>query len=209
MKATPHTLGFPLATTDLKRGKGIHASDIYGDFFKKLEPKKYGKGEIDDFQRDLLFAIGQAWEQYLEKVLIANGVLCIRPGEMESDEGIKYSPDLLLVDAPPPKDRIGEIKATYQSSRTCLPGTKQFEKYLAQAMLYCFWTEIPRCRFYVLYIHGDWRRKLIDFKAWDIDFTSRDLKDNHRMLMNHARDEDMFATHRNLARAAKAIRNGR
>src|SRR3990167_5129229 len=143
MKVVPYKMNFPLAMNDPNRGKGLHASDIYGDFYKKLNPKKYAKGDIDAAQLDLLFAIGLAWEQYLEKVLIANGELVARPGELESPEGIKFSPDLLIVNG---CDRIGEIKATYQSSRTCVPGEKQFEKYLSQIRLYCGWTEISRAR---------------------------------------------------------------
>ncbi len=192
MKVVPHNIGFPLATTDVNRGAGLHASHIYGDLDKKLNPKKYT--DMDPITRDLLFTIGLAWEQYLEKVLIANGVLCYRPGEFESDDGVKYSPDLLITNG---KDRIGEIKATYMSSRNCVPGNEKFEKYLMQAKAYCYWTNIPRCRFYVLYLHGDYLRgpdgKMIDFKSWDIDFTKRELKDNHRMLMNHAESEDLFA----------------
>ena len=177
---------------DANRGEGLHASDIYGSFFKQLNPKKYSS-DMDPLLQDILFAIGLAWEQYLEKVLIANGELVARPGELESEEGIKYSPDLLVVNG---HDRIGEIKATHMSSRDCVPGNEKFEKYLAQTKLYCYWSGIPRARFYVLYLHGDWRRgddgKLMDFKMWDVDFTMRELKDNHKMLMQHAKDEGLF-----------------
>ncbi len=189
MKVTPVKLTFPLAMTDAKRGKGLHASDIYGDFKKKINPKRY-KDPMPPATLDLLFMIGLAWEQYLEKVLKAQGELVDRPGELESPEGIKYSPDLLIVNG---CDRIGEIKATYKSSRTCIPGHKQFDDdYLYQTKLYCHWTEIPRVRYYVLFLHGDWRRVLIDFKMWDLEFTKRELLDNHRMMMNHAREQEML-----------------
>jgi hypothetical protein len=193
VKVEPHELGFPLATTDINRGDGIHASHIYSDFANKLHPTKYTE-DMDPITRDLLFTIGLAWEQYLEKVLVANGVMCQRPGELESPEGIKYSPDLLIING---DDRLGEIKATYKSSRDCVPGNDKFDRYLLQTKLYCYWTGIPRCRFYVLYLHGNYIRgpegKMIDFKAWDIEFTKRELKENYTMLMNHARGEDLFA----------------
>jgi hypothetical protein len=206
VKVTPYELGFPLAMNDPNRGKGLHASDIYGDFKKKLNPKRY-KTPMDPKTQDLLFAIGLAWEQYLEKVLVANGVLCGRPGELTSDEDVKYSPDLLIVNG---EDRLGEIKATYKSARTCYPGNKQFDDdYLFQTKLYCHWTSIPRVRYYVLFIHGDWRQVLIDHKAWDIEFTKRELLDNHKMMMNHARDERMFETPRPVAGAKRAGRNKR
>lgn len=177
---------------DANRGEGLHASDIYGSFFKQLNPKKYSS-DMDPLLQDILFAIGLAWEQYLEKVLIANGELVARPGELESPEGVKYSPDLLVVNG---HDRIGEIKVTHMSSRDCVPGNEKFEKYLCQVKAYCYWAGIPRARFYVLYLHGDWRRgedgKLMDFKMWDVDFTMRELKENHQMLMAHAENEGML-----------------
>lgn len=189
MKVTPYKLKFPLAMTDPNRGKGLHASDIYGDYYKQLYPKKYNNPKNNDpFVQDLLFAIGLAWEQYFEKVLKANGELVDRPGELESEDGVKYSPDLLIVNG---QDRIGEIKATYMSTNNCVPGKRDFEKYLSQGMLYCFWSNIPRIRYYVLHLHGDWRGKLLDFKAYDIEFTKRELIDEHRKMMKHAKDEGM------------------
>lgn len=196
--------------TDANRGAGIHASDIYGDYFNKKRKKKNDDFEMTPEQLDLLYTIGLAWEQYLEKRLIQEGVLCARPGELESDEGIKYSPDLLIVNG---HDRLGEIKATYMSSRDCIPGNEKFEKYLGQIKLYCYWTGIPRCRFYVLYLHGNWKRgpgmKLIDFKAWDIEFTARELKDNYKLMMQHARNEDLFGkAEAGLLRNATALPQG-
>ncbi len=38
---TPIAHGLDLLKSDLIRSPGVHASDIFGDLFKKLEPKRY------------------------------------------------------------------------------------------------------------------------------------------------------------------------
>ena len=186
MKVTPKSLDFPLAMNDPNRGKGLHASDIYGDLFQDLEPKRYKRGGV---MPDLKMAIGLAWEQYLEKTLLVNGELVGRPGELVSPEGVLYSPDLLVTNG---HDRIGEIKATWMSPGKG-PLDPKFDKWLTQIKAYCFWTEIPRARLYALFIAGDYRdiRDPI-FNIYDMEFTSRELKENHQLLMNHAKTKGLF-----------------
>jgi hypothetical protein len=190
MKVTPATLEFKLAMSDPKRGKGLHASDVYGSFYKQLYPAKYGDKQSDP---DLLFALGLAWEQYLEKALIANGVLCIRPGELIGEwEGkeVKYSPDLLICNG---EDRLGEIKLTWMSSRTCKPGHKNFEKYLSQGRIYAYFTGIHKVRYFVLHVVGDWAaNRMPQMHVWDVEFTKQELRQEMRMLMNHAQTEGLF-----------------
>lgn len=189
MKIKPVVLTFDLAMSDPNRGSGLHASDIYNDYYQELEPERYRK---DGKPPDLLLALGLAWEQYLEKVLVANGVLCARPGECESAEGIKFSPDLLLVNG---LDRIGEIKLTMLSSKVG-PENKKFAKYLTQGMIYAYWTDIPRVRYYVLHIKGNYAKKgdgaLPQMNVWDVDFTARELRDNYRLLVQHAKNKGML-----------------
>lgn len=172
--------------SDPHRGEGLHVSEIYNSLFQKLEPNRYrSDGPIPD----LPMAIGLAWEQYLEKVLVENGVLCARPGELTSEEGIKYTPDLLIVNG---EDRIGEIKTTKLSSRTD-PTHKKFDKYLTQGKIYCYWAQIPRIRYYVLHLNGNWKGAHEPvMNVWDVDFTARELHDEYRLLMNHAKDEGMY-----------------
>jgi hypothetical protein len=194
MKITPVTLPFDLAMSDPNRGKGLHVSDIYNDYFQDTEPERYSR---DGKAPDLKLAVGLAWEQYLERTLVANGVLCARPGELRSPEGIFYSPDLLIVNG---QDRIGEIKATWLSSKVG-PTHKKFDKFMVQAMIYCHWCEIPRVRFYVLHINGTWTFKTKSghdpiMNIWDCDFTARDLHTNHSLLMNHAKDKGFLKKER-------------
>lgn len=192
MKVKAVVLPFDLTMNDPNRGSGLHASDIYGDLYKKLEPERYdirNKDGSESKPPDLLMALGLAWEQYLEKALKANGVLCDRPGELESEEGVKYSPDLLLVNG---EDRIGEIKLTSLSTNVG-PTHKKFAKYLTQGMAYAYWANIPRLRYFVLHIHGNHKgAKFPKMNVWDVNFTARELRDNYRMLMNHAKDRGLL-----------------
>lgn len=183
MKVKPIELTFDLAMSDPNRSKGLHVSEIYGSYYQETEPGRYRK---DGKPPDLLMAIGLAVEQYLEKVLVANGMLCERPGELRSPEGIYFSPDLVML---PTADRLGEIKYTLMSSKVG-PTHKKFAKYLTQGKIYCYWTGIPRIRYFVLHGMGDWNRRkppMPVLNVWDVDFTARELRDEYKLLMNHAR----------------------
>lgn len=190
MKVTPRELEFPLAMTDPHRGEGLHVSDIYGSLYQDLEPERYRK---DGTPPDLLMALGLAWEQYLEKALVANGVLCARPGEQMTAEGMKYTPDLLIVNG---EDRLGEIKFTFLSAKVT-PQDKKFDKYLCQGKAYAYFTDIPRVRYYVLHVNGIWSFKVEGghfpmLRIWDVEFTAQELKENYQLLMNHAKNEGMI-----------------
>ena len=189
MKVTPRTLEFPLAMSDPNRSKRIlHASEIYGSYYRQLDPKRYG-GNNDP---DLLFAEGLAWEQYFEKVLIANGVQCFRPGEQIGEwkgKLVAYSPDLIVVNG---HDRIGEIKKTWKSSRL-KPTDKDFAKYLTQGRMYAYFQGIPRLTYYVDHTVGNWRDYTFpQLRIWDIDFTKREMADEMKTMMQHAEDEGLW-----------------
>lgn len=190
MKVTPYTLPFPLTMNDPHRGEGLHVSDIYGSLYQDLEPERYRK---DGTPPDLLMALGMAWEQYLEKTLIANGVLCARPGEQMTDDGLKYSPDLFIVNG---EERLGEIKCTWLSAKVG-PAHKKFDKFLCQGKAYAYFMGIPRVRYFVLHVNGNWSFKeegghFPMLRIWDCDFTAQELKDNYRLLMNHGKDQGML-----------------
>lgn len=203
MKITVGKLPFPLAMDDPNRDRTVvHASDIYNDYYAQTNPKRYGHKD-DGHDPDMLFAEGLAWEQYFEKVLIAQGVECFRPGEMEADwkgHVIKYSPDLILVnpaDIFPEltnnEDRIGEIKKAWKSSRL-KPTDKDFQKYLSQGKLYAGWAQIPRVTWFIDHTVGNWRDYTFPtMKVWHIEFTKREIQDELKLMMRHAENEDLFA----------------
>lgn len=197
MKVAPRELGFPLAMDDPNRDRTVlHASDIYNLFYQKIDPKRYG-GQNDP---DMLFAEGLAWEQYLEKVLIAQGVECFRPGEQIAEwkgKRVAFSPDLILCGGlpwvTPDKEWIGEIKKAWKSSRL-KPTDKDFRKYLTQGKLYAYWTGIPRVTWLIDHTVGNWRDyPLPTMKVWTIEFTKRELLDEVHTMMRFAEQEDLFA----------------
>ena len=180
MEIIPVEHGLDLLASDLVRSTGLHASQIYGDLFSDLEPTRYIK---DGTPNTLKMAIGLAWEAWLERVFVRQGILAERPGELMSEEGIAYSPDLFVVNGIP---RIGEIKATWMSSQTDLTDPK-FDKWIVQVKLYCYWAEMTGARFYVLFMNGNYRgNRDPEFKVWDIDFSPIELQENYQMIINHA-----------------------
>jgi hypothetical protein len=169
------------AAAPAPRTVGLHVSEIYGSLFQELEPARYMKGSTP---HTVITAIGLAWEQWLERTLIAMGELVERPGELISPEGIYYSPDLLVVNG---EDRIGEIKSTCLSSREGIEGPK-CDKYHCQAKIYCHWTGIPDARFYVLFLRGNYKGDgFPEFHVYDVSYSAQELQENYAMLMNHAR----------------------
>lgn len=185
MIVTPTPINFDLLASDLVRSPGVHASDIYGDLYKKLEPKRYDYG---DDTNPLLLAVGTAWEKHLEWLLLkAFGASKVeRPAEFMSPEGIAYSPDLIFFNG---VTRLGEIKFTSMSAddmpidvTNVLPA--KLDKYLCQMMLYAFWLGLHDGWLCVVFNHKPWAP---DMRIFNLAWNDRELADNHQMLMNHAR----------------------
>lgn len=169
------------------RKKGLHISEVYGKLFQKLDPERYSS---DGEPHQVLMAIGLAWEQWLERTLIAMGELVSRPVDLVSPEGILYNPDLHILNG---KERLGEIKATMMSSKEGINAPK-FDKYHCQAKIYAYWTGITCVRFYVLFLKGDYKKGdgFPEFRVYDVDYTQQELFENHRMLMTFAKQEKML-----------------
>jgi hypothetical protein len=176
-----------LAGSGEGRSTGIHASDIYTSLYQQLEPTRYVKGSKPD---DLRMAMGLAWEQYLEALLVRNGVKVFRPGELLTDEGVAYSPDGLLENR---ITRLIEYKCTWMSSREDITHPK-FGKWITQVQFYLHALQLRHARFYVLYVNGDYTRGAGGpvLKMWDIEFADQELQETHQMLMNHAADEGLI-----------------
>ena len=183
MIVTPIEHGLDLLKSPLVRSPGVHASDIYGSLFKGLDPKRYDR---DEPMNEPLVALGTAWEKHLEYLLVANGVNATRPEEFMSPEGIAYSPDLIIFNG---HTRVGEMKLTSMSEdampkEECNSLPPKFDKYLCQMKLYAYWLEL----------HHGWLGMLSIFRPYapvlrtfNIEWSDRELSDNHQMLMNHAR----------------------
>lgn len=187
MKITPVAHGLDLlAQPGYVRGKGVHLSDLYNGYFQTTEPKRYKTGSEPN---QTLMSMGLAWEQFLERLFEQQGFSAVRPGEFVSPEGIILSPDLLIFNG---HERIGEIKLTKMAYTQDLSDPK-FDKWLTQVKGYAHVLEIPRARFYVLFVNGDCRdhRDPI-LQAYDIEFTPFELVENWRTLMNFGKQRGLI-----------------
>ncbi len=187
MIVTPIDYNLDFLKSDLVRSPGLHASDIYGDFFKKLEPDRYGDGPLNG----PLMALGTAWEKHFEYILTANGINATRPTEMMSPEGIAYSPDLIIFNG---EVRVGEIKLTSMSAKsmpteTCNNLPPKFDKYLCQMKLYAYWLELHHGWLGMMSIYQPYAPV---FRGFNLEWSDRELHDNYTMLMNHARHTGMW-----------------
>lgn len=176
MITTPTSQTLDFLASDLERSPGVHASDIYGDLFAFLDPKRYAH---DEPPNPLLLALGTAWEKHLEYLLVKNGIKAHRPGELMSPEGLAYSPDLIIFNG---VVRCGEIKLTSMAVRE-EPDDPAFAKYLCQIKLYCYWMELQHAWLGVLFLREPWNPQ---FRAWNLTFTARELQENYQMIRNHA-----------------------
>ena len=185
MKITPvDAPDVDLLKSDLVRSPGVHMSEIYSSLYAELEPKRYGSGEPPN---PLLLAMGTAWELHFERLLMASappGVSISRPAEFMNEDGIAFSPDLLISNG---DLRVGEMKLTFQSSAEDISAPK-FSKWIVQMQAYCHGMETPHARLYVLFVNGDYKtQRWPQLKIWDFTFTARELHDNYQMLLNHAK----------------------
>jgi len=189
MLITPDTRPFDFLKSDLVRSSGIHASDIYNDLFKKLEPKRYDYGDGPP-NRELM-ALGTAWEKHFEYLLRANGIDAQRPDEFLSPQGIAYSPDLIIFNG---MTRVGEIKLTSMSldelgleQTNVLP--QKFDKYVCQIKLYAKWLELLHGWLAVMSIRQPWAPT---FWSANLDFTQAELDRNEAMVLNHGRHQKLI-----------------
>ena len=184
MKITPIPHGLDLLASDLVRSSGLHMSQIYGSLYEALEPERF-KG---DEPNPLMLALGTAWEQYFERQLDRAKSHIFRPGELISPEGIAYSPDGVIENG---HLTMVEYKLTWMSSNADIADSK-FDKYRTQMLSYAYQLETSHARLYVLFVNGNYKPPSPMLKAWNFEFSVRELNDNWTMLMNHARHKGMI-----------------
>ncbi len=194
MKVTPIEPDIDLtAQPGYVRSPGLHMSDIYGAYYEEADKKRYGKGRFSKDEGDAYMSAGLAFERVLEAGF--RGGLAERPGEFRSSNGIIYSPDLLISNGVPL--RLGEIKATWKSSKDT-PTKKgeqfgpKFDKYMSQLKLYAHDLETPYARLYTFFVNGDYKRRVPQFKAWDLEFTAQELHEEWQTMMGFAKQRKML-----------------
>ena len=195
MIVTPvsHGLDEFLGKSTGHRSEGCHASQIYNDLFSDLEPDRFSRDSSPD---PLKLEFGLALESMLEEGLRQRIVgSAERPPEQVTDEGIYFSPDLIVFNG---ATRLGEIKLTWMSSRE-MPTAQanglppKFEKWVVQMKFYCRALALADARLLAFFVNGDYgKNRGPQLRAWDISFTRRELDDNYRMLLAHARRKGML-----------------
>lgn len=185
IKFDPHTIGSE-ADRLHPRTVGLHLSNIYRDLEETVGRAKRGKfteEELKEYQN-----VGYIWEY-----VVADGLaralqsdFIVRPGECHKD-GIIGSPDLWhLID-----QQVWETKATYRSFRRMgedaggLGG--DFWIWKVQMAGYCHMMEVDTARLICLFMNGNYAPPIPMTKSWNVEFTGRELDENWRMLVGHAK----------------------
>ncbi len=166
------------------RSPGLHLSEITQSILRDLDPEKYGSGKVypNDYRE-----VGFAFEKILEDAFLSRRIDIVRPGEFVK-HGIAMSPDGIDLD----QWRLREFKATWKSMRNA-PTDKKFWQYLVQMKAYCHAIETNRSRLDVLFINGDYRDGFVPTsRAWEFEFTARELEENWTMILNHARAKGLL-----------------
>jgi hypothetical protein len=177
-----------------ERSEGLHLSRIYGDLDRAIQKPKSNDFTDDDLNE---FAqVGFLWERVLETTLAdiafsATPERYCRIGELTSTEGVVMTPDYLDLDFRGDgsyQHGLEEWKATWRSVKNAENLERNHWKWLVQIKGYCKELGTPYARLRAVYLVGDWRSRIVPTpKMWEMEFTSRELKENWEMLMGHAR----------------------
>lgn len=226
VKEIEHGLVLAAPTKGYVRTPGLHASDLYGAYYKAHDPKRYDKRDKDGnaLPFDLTkMEMGTSFEEILERALkerlFGNRDDGFRPGEFtaphipgcpnedvdcdgeniceECGAGTLFSPDYLFELAS--IYVLGEFKCTWYSSKG-LPTNEKAAKWLTQIMLYLLWLslifgqDIVKCRLYVLFVNDDYKPPTPKLRCWEITFTKRELMQEHKEIMRHARKKGLLVS---------------
>lgn len=192
MKVIPIDHGLDLLASELIRSPGLHMSQIYGDMYSDLEPKRFVRGSKPN---ELMMAIGSAWENHIAMLRRKAGICADRPGEFRTVEGIAFSPDMLINNG---HMRLGEDKVKWMGTKdlpteptNSLPPL--MNKDVTQMKSYCYNLDTPYARLYSLFLLGDYKRPYTpQLRAFDIEFTAREMKEEWQRMMNHAKFKRML-----------------
>ncbi len=206
----PHNLELGKPADDYFRTEGLHASDLYGAYYKAYDPKRYDKRDKDGNPQPMDMAkieFGLSFEQELEVWLalmmdavrrrMAGRLLGDRPGEFTHHHArcktpagkwckrncVIFSPDYLFEE--PAEMVLGEFKLSWYSSNEA-PFNEKFDKWITQMKLYCYWLGVRKARLYVFFVNDNYKPPTPRIRCWEIVFTQRELDDEHNVIMRHA-----------------------
>lgn len=202
-----------LINTGVVRAPGLHASDLYGSYYRQANPSRYDKN--DGGPAPLLLGTGLALETALENWLaerFEKGEMAeqaTRPGEFTHEDifdgyrvKFAYNPDLLIFNG---ETRLGEIKATWMSSKiphhwfdspetlaaheeeiSLLLRDEKYDKYWTQVKLYLKCLRMRLARIYIWYIAGDYTRPYkSQLLARDLEFTQDEIDSEYAAMCYH------------------------
>jgi hypothetical protein len=210
-----HQLILAAPTEGYTRTPGLHMSELYGELYKGLDPKRFDKRDADGNPLpfdDLKGEIGTAFEEALEPALRSRIITTERPGEyvtQHADDcvvrarvavggpvcpcgaGVIYTPDHFLFNG---CFRLGEFKLTWMSIGKGILD-KRFDKWMTQMKVYCYHLGTPYARLYALFINGDWSFKFASgpqLLAWDIEFSQKEMREEWLTLLRVGRKKGML-----------------
>lgn len=183
------------------RSGGLHISSVYNSLYQDLEPDRYKRGSLPD---PVLLEMGLSCEQWMEDGL-KNRLMSgwERPGELEGEideRPVAYNPDLLHING---ILRLGEIKYTQLSCKD-MPEEEannlppKFSKYICQMQAYGHLMETPYARLIVFFANGNYNRVRggdPQLRAWDFEFTAREIAENWSALVTHGRSKKWTFDH--------------
>lgn len=170
---------------ELNRSPGTHLTDITGMLYQmihegstarraKMVHSRRKETPISDAKTLTKFEVGFLWEDVMSLALKSR--LPARPGEIELD-GVILSPDGVDLECDP--IRVVEYKATWYSSNKRV---EDIVRWMYQIKSYCYALEIPRCRFDILHICGNYFPPEPMHRIVEIDFSWRELMENWNMV---------------------------
>lgn len=183
-------------------------SQLYGDLYSTLEPKRYVRGSTPD---PLRLEAGLAFEQFLEdaireRLTRESG----RPDELTHHEPgivtpILFNPDLIIFNH---VTRLGEIKLTWLScgEMPTAPANgfpPKFDKYVTQMACYCHCLETPYARLIGFFVNGGYEHQRKENKgknlapapkllAWDIEFSKREIREEWDTVIGNAKRKKLL-----------------
>jgi len=158
---------------------GLHLSDIIKYILIKVDPKRFGRMDIDRATQ-LRWLAGFCWEDIFSKALYKQ-LHPKRPRKQKAIlfRGVWMTPDFLHTAGS--RKTIEETKFTWSSSNRGI--TDPFYRhYLWQVMGYCLAHETHRARLDVFYAMGDYRGSGPQAKSYEFRFSTSDLIRNWRMI---------------------------
>ena len=187
MVTTPVPWPLDIHTSPGPRSAGLHVSDLYNAFYRKYQPERYHEIEPGE-QPSSVLPLGLAWEQYLERCFLAQGVKAERPGEFQTAEGVYFSPDLIINGRPP---RGGEIKFTTMGEQDF--SAAKFAKWHTQAKVYGHHLQLPDWTFFICFARGDYRKNIWPiYREIQVAYTAKEMRDEWALLLSFGRQNRML-----------------